>query len=141
MVKRWNSLKSPPSEYQKKLIFLDSVKIHLPTILADPSAPFKNPASYPLNSFHTTTMKLPTLLGLIAALSSALDIRVTISIDEDLSVSESFNQGSGTCRMYLSLARTSHSLTLSRKDGIGPLLDKRISSIAPDSGVICTLFE
>ncbi|MCJ1426266.1 hypothetical protein MMC29_004169 [Sticta canariensis] len=67
----------------------------------------------------------PTALVLIfaSAMASATKVGVTISIDKDHSLSSSFEQGSGTCH------------------GIGPVLDKRISSIAPDEGVVCAIFE
>ncbi|MCJ1428408.1 hypothetical protein MMC29_006318 [Sticta canariensis] len=69
-------------------------------------------------------MKPTTLVWIFAsAISSATRVGVTISIDKDHSLSSSFDQGSGTCH------------------GIGPVLDKQISSIAPDAGVVCAIFD
>lgn len=77
------------------------------------------------------------------AIVSATDVGVTLAENSGNILSQFLLLPSGSCRMS-KLHKTDHWYTeiyAFYKDGLGAGLDKKISSIYPNNGVICSLYE
>ena len=86
-----------------------------------------------------------TIFAIISAmaLASATDVQVTLADNTDGSLSQFLTLPSGECRAS-EFCYTTNLYANSREfyeDGLGSNLDKIISNIAPNQGVICSLFE
>lgn len=89
-------------------------------------------------------MKSTILVGIFAiSLASATDVGFVIALDTGLRLATGqVTVASGTCRMFCCQLRCLNTNFCDyNADGIGPELDKQVSSIAPNPGVICSLFE
>lgn len=89
------------------------------------------------------TMKSIILIGLFAiVLTSATDVGFFIAQDTNLRLGQQRAQASGSCRMVLPCFTVNWDANFyaSYEEGIGPELDKQVSSISPNDGVTCSLF-